>query len=194
MLDAKTLRNKQTVNTIPGDKPGYYKWWAEKSEVDLILKELNITYDFAEQYFEKKGNLYCIYVGIAAKESIRKRLDWHVNDKHTPSRVKNGTLSTLRQSISSVVAHNQYDKTATDDFINKLSIEYYTINSPIKSTEAIEKLHSIERDLMQRNWYLLNIRDNKFVYAKPAISALKALRKQSKCVFRASNCCSISQH
>ena len=177
---AKELRNKANLLNIPNDLPGYYKWWAKKSELDIILSALNAEFFELSSFIEQKDGLYCIYVGIAAKESIRKRLDWHVNDAHTPSRVLNGTLSTLRQSISSVVAHNQYDKDATDAFIDKLTIEFYTIDDPIKSPSAIDNLHIIERRIMSEHLYVLNIQDNKFPQAQPIKKRLSALRKNSK--------------
>ena len=180
MINAKELRNKETLLTIPNDLPGYYKWWAEKTELDIILLALNSDYSELSSFIEQRDDLYCIYVGIAAKESIRKRLNWHVNDTHTPSRVLNGTLSTLRQSISSVVAHNQYDKAATDAFIDKLSIEWFTIDAPVKSQAAIDKLHTIERSIMSEHLYVLNIQDNKFPQAQPIKNRLSSLRKSSK--------------
>lgn len=180
IINAKELRNKEALLNIPNDLPGYYKWWAEKTELDIILLALDVDYTEMFSLIEQRDDLYCIYVGIAAKESIRKRLDWHVNDTHTPSRVLNGTLSTLRQSISSVVAHNQYDKEATDAFIDKLTIEWFTIDDPIKSQEAIDKLHAIERSIMSEHLYVLNIQDNKFPQAQPIKKRLSALRKTSK--------------
>ena len=177
---AKELRYKANLLQIPNNLPGYYKWWAEKSELDIILLALNADFSELSSFIEQKDGLYCIYVGIAAKESIRKRLDWHVNDTHTPSRVINGTLSTLRQSISSVVVHNQYDKEATNAFIDKLTIEQFTIDDPIKSQAAIDKLHTIERSMMSEHLYVLNIQDNKFPQAKPIKKRLSALRKNSK--------------
>ena len=122
MIEAEKLRNKAVLNNV-SVRPGYYKWWAKKAELDVILSALNAETPEITAALEEKEGLYCIYVGIAVKESLRKRLDWHVNDKHTASKVKNGTLSTLRQSIASIVAHNQYDKKATDAFIDKLYVE-----------------------------------------------------------------------
>ena len=179
-INAKELRNKENLLNIPNSLPGYYKWWAEKTELDTILLALNAEYSELSSFIEQKDGLYCIYVGIAAKESIRKRLDWHVNDTHTTSRVLNGTLSTLRQSISSVVAHNQYDKVATDTFIDKLTIEWFAIDDPIKSQAAIDKLHAIERSIMSEHLYVLNIQDNKFPQAQSIKKRLSALRKSSK--------------
>lgn len=180
MINAKDLREKDNLLKISNDKPGYYKWWAKKEQLDLLLKELDTSFDSIEKFLEKNNGLYCIYVGIAVKESIRARLNWHVNDKHEKSQVKNGTLSTFRQSISSVVAHNQYDKIATNKFIDLLKIEYYELDYPIKSEIAKEEIHKIERNLLSKNLYILNIQENNFEQAKSIKSKLKQLRKSSK--------------
>ena len=179
MINAKELRTKDALQEIP-NKAGYYKWWAERSELDLILSALGFDYDAVKDALETKENVFCVYVGIAAKESVRSRLNCHVNDPHTMSRVKNGTLSTLRQSIASVVAHNQADKAATDSFIDKLKIEYACIDEPIKSETAKEKLQGLEKDLMQKNLYALNIRDNHHPLAPLTKKTLMTLRKESK--------------
>lgn len=179
MLKASTLRNKTELQKIPA-AAGYYKWWCEKAELDVILNALAIDFSDIQQAIERKDNLYCVYVGIAAKESVRARLNWHVNDKHTASRVKNGTLSTLRQSIASVVAKNQYDKEATDAFIDKLYVEWFCIDSPIKSAEAKAKLYSVERNLLFDRLRILNIKDNLHPLAEPIKFKLKLLRKNSK--------------
>ena len=146
----------------------------------LILDVLDTDFSEVVPYIEQKDSLYCIYIGIAAKESIRRRLDWHVNDSHTQSRVLNGTLSTLRQSISSIVKHNQFDKTATDEFIDRLNIEWFTINDEIKSQSAIEKLHKVECSYMAKHLCVLNIQENKHPQAKSIRKKLSALRKSSK--------------
>lgn len=124
MINAVDLRNKKELKRID-NKPGYYKWWANKSELKFILDKLSVKFETVESAIEEKDGLFCIYVGIAVKESVRDRLDWHVNDKHSEAQVRNGTLSTLRQSISSLVSQNQYDKKGTNDFIDKLKIEYF---------------------------------------------------------------------
>lgn len=179
MLKASTLRNKTELQKIPA-AAGYYKWWCEKSELDVILNALDVKPVDVQQAIERKDNLYCVYVGIAAKESVRARLNWHVNDKHTASRVKNGTLSTLRQTIASIVAKNQFDKNATDSFIDKLHVEWFCIDSPIKSAEAKAKLLSIERNLLFDSLKILNIKDNFHPLAEPIKFKLKLLRKNSK--------------
>ena len=180
IIEANKLRNKCDLLNIPNDRPGYYKWWAYESELHIILSALDVNESDVLPYIEQKNGLYSIYVGIAAKESIRKRLDWHVNDKHTSNRVENGTLSTMRQSISSVVAHNQYDKKSTDEYIDKLKVEWFTVDAMIKSHEAKEGLSKIELTLMSEHLYVLNIKDNSFPQAALIKKKLSALRKESK--------------
>ena len=85
-----------------------------------------------------------------------------------------------RQSISSVVAHNQYDKKSTDEYIDKLKVEWFTVDAVIKSHEAKEGLSKIELTLMSEHLYVLNIKDNSFPQAALIKKKLSALRKESK--------------
>ena len=179
MIKASSLRDKEQLKSI-SSLPGYYKWWAAQSELDVILKALNIQFSDIENALEIKDGLYCIYVGIAVKESVRARLDWHLNDKHTASQVLNGTLSTLRQSISSIVAGNQFDKEATDSFIDKLFVEYFYCDEAIKSETTKHKLHETEKKLLAEYLRVLNIQENHHSLSTPIKTALKELRKQSR--------------
>ena len=76
--------------------------------------------------------------------------------------------------------HNQYDKEATDNFIDKLEVEYFFNDNPIKSTDAKNELTGIERQLLQEHLRVLNIRDNNYLCAKEIKKELKRLRKVSK--------------
>lgn len=179
MIKASSLRNKDEINSI-SSLPGYYKWWAAKSEFALILKALKVQLEDIQQAIETKDDLFCIYVGIAVKESVRARLNWHVNDKHTVSQVNTGTLSTLRQSISSIVSGNQFDKAATDSFIDKLYVEWFYSKNQVKSEEAMIELHEIEKNQMADFFCILNIQDNHHPFARTTKIELKRLRKESK--------------
>lgn len=179
MIKASMLRHIDELNKI-SSKPGYYKWWVSKAELDIILKVLEISFSEVEKALETKSGLFCVYVGIAARESVRARLNWHINDSHTVSRVKNGTLSTLRQSISSIVSHNQFDKTSTDLFIDKMFVEYFYVDSAIKSDMTNTELHTIETKLMAEYLRILNIQENHYPFSDSIKSKLKELRKESK--------------
>jgi hypothetical protein len=117
-------------------------------------------------------------------------LDWHINQRHTEGAVQNGTLSTLRQSLSSLVAGDQYNEAATNDFIDKLLIEYFPVEYEIKSTEAKIFLEENERNEMSSHVLILNIKDNKRLEVKDFRKDLSRLRTLSK--RRGSQCLSMT--
>lgn len=180
MIQAKKLRIKKYLDEIPDDKPGYYKWWAKKKELNELLKGLGTSFTFDAMDIEKNDSLYCIYVGTAIRESLQKRLDWHVNDKHTDGVVRNGIVSTLRQSIASIICHNQYDKNGTNSFIDKLYVEWFPINYIIKSEDAKSKISIKEKKLINQYLRILNIKDNNHTNGQEIKKQLKKLRKESK--------------
>lgn len=178
MIKASSLRNQEELKKI-SSKPGYYKWWASRTELEFILTSLDVSFSEIEKALEVKDRLYCVYVGIA-KKSMRERLNWHINDPHTSSRVKSGTLSTLRQTIASIISHNQYDKAATDSFIDKLFVEYFSLDSQIKSDTVKKELHTIETNLMAEYLRILNIQDNHHPLSRLTKKKIRHLRKESK--------------
>ena len=181
MIQAKKLRIKKYLDEVPDDKPGYYKWWAKKKELNELLKGLDTNLKDVIVNIEKSDSLYCIYVGTAIKESLQNRLDWHVNDKHTDRAVRNGVVSTLRQSIASIICHNQYDKDGTNCFIDKLYVEWFPQNFKIKSEAAKSKISKKEKELINNKYLrILNIKDNNCKNGQDIKKRLKELRKESK--------------
>lgn len=187
IIEAKKLRNSTYLRDIPKDMPGWYKWWASEKALKLLLNSSYIQNKYFSDLlpnltfkYIKNKKYYYIYVGVAIKESIRDRLNWHVNQHHTKGSVESGFLSTLRQTISSLVAGNQYNEDATNNLIDMLIIEYYPINELIKSSEAKEKIESIEKNELINNVLPLNLRDNKNNIIKNFSKELSAVRKHSK--------------
>lgn len=186
-VSAKVLRNREEIFKVPNNLPGWYKWWVPEEMLGIILNSPYINNEYLKTispYLTTKKidnrNYYYIYVGVAIKGSIRSRLDWHINQKHSKSSVKSGFLSTLRQSISSLVCGNQYNEEETNNFIDNLIIEYYPINLKIKSKEAKEKIEAIEKQEINKNVLPLNIRDNKNNVLKEYLKELNNVRKKSK--------------
>ena len=177
---AKDLRIKENLQTIPDDKPGWYRWWAPTEALGL----LRIRPEYIAHLYKRILNdeyFYCIYVGIAVKESIRARINWHVNQQHTESAVQSGTLSTFRQSISSLVAENQFDENSTNKLIDMLIVEYYAVDYKIKSEEAKTEIERTEQNELSAEYALpLNIQGNKNTVIQPYLSILKELRSKSK--------------
>jgi hypothetical protein len=187
IIQAKMLRNKKELENIPSDRPGWYRWWARESEVMALLDSKFLV----KKYFNKlsaklqKGdgnlsNYYYIYTGVAIKESIRSRLNWHINQPHTESAVEYGTLSTLRQSLSSLVAGNQCDEKSTNVFIDTMIVEYFPIESQIKSFEAKEYLEGNEKLEIDKYILILNIQKNEHREIKEFKKELSKLRTSSK--------------
>ncbi len=131
MIEAKKLREHAAL-TIESE-PGIYKWWAEKSELKIILDVLGIPLKDVEYGIERKEgtNLYCIYVGQA--DSLEDRLkECHVNGRKK---------STLRKSIGSVLLKKYGPKEIEkkiNGFVDKLKIEYGLV--------AQEKLNDEEKE------------------------------------------------
>ena len=178
MTGAVILRTDAELNKLL-KIPGYYKWWALRSELELLLKVFGLSFNDVSSEIEQKGDLFCIYVGVANK-SVRERINWHINDAHTVSRVKSGILSTLRQTIASIVAGNQFDKESTNNFIDKLFVEWFYIDNEEKSKDVKCRLNQIEKKIMNEYFRLLNIKDNQHPLSLLTKSKLKSLRKSSR--------------
>lgn len=184
---AKNLRNKTDLYNIANDKPGWYRWWASKSTLDILLDSKYISHGYLLEllpHLTVKNiageKYYYIYVGVAIKESIQNRLDWHINQHHTKSSVESGFLSTLRQTISSLVAADQYDEASTNTLIDSLIVEYCEVDIPIKSPQAKEELLAIEMTEMGEHVLPLNIKGNKNPILKEFLKEIKEIRKNSK--------------
>jgi len=178
---AKTLRNKDILDIIVPDLQGYYRWWAEEKELDIILKTLTKNPQAIKSQIEKNKGLYCLCDGFAIKESLRQKLDSEVNDPHTVQRVRTGLISEFRQNIASIVAHNQYFKQTTNDFIDKLYIEFVPMKNQIQSDNAEEKLRNLDKNLINNKFFRpLNTDNNNHTLADEIIKALENLKKESK--------------
>lgn len=154
-------RSSQIVRNLfqekDSDKHGYYKWWAGKESFNCLKKAFCIT-SFSDTCIETKDidgeKWYCIYIGIAVKEPLAARINWHINDVHTESKIRNRTLSTLRQSISSLLFSDMSKQKDTDLFMKELKVEYYVVN------DEKSNLLDIERRYMEERFSPLNISDN----------------------------------
>ena len=71
MISARDLRDKDNLLKIE-DKPGYYKWWATREDLDFILERLSVSFDDIKSGLESRDGLYAVYVGIAVREVRQK--------------------------------------------------------------------------------------------------------------------------
>ena len=171
MVHIKVLR-ENNVRHISNNS-GYYKWWCNESTLLKLLDKLNVSLEDVRFFLEYEENLYCIYVGITGIRSLNTRvLGEHVYGRHSLPNVRNGGLSTLRQTISSLMFEDQSKQTDTDNFIDSLFVEWFEL-------DAI-KLPEVEIGLINRNLRLLNIKDNNHPEATNIKLVLKAKRRIGK--------------
>lgn len=187
-VPARDLRDKEKLKKIPHDRPGYYKWWANESELNDILdalgeKNTGIQWETRHAPDNPDKVQYCIYIGIAVRESVRSRLNWHVNQISTRSNIQHRTLSTLRQTVAALIGDSMADDRKTNDFIDKLTVEYFLSEYSIGSKSAIDHIKEIEDSYLQNsaNLYILNIQGNKHKksYAKDLIKRRKYARQEA---------------
>jgi hypothetical protein len=187
IIHAQLLRNPVELANVPGDLPGWYRWWAREADAAALLDSPYLSHGYSRELLPRiphgNGTLdgYCyIYTGIAVKESLRSRLNWHINQVHTESAVRSGTLSTLRQTIASLCAGDQRNESATNNFIDKLVVEYFPIEYSIHSESAKLFLENNEEKEMDGNVLILNIKGNSRAEVQPFLSALTNARKTAK--------------
>ncbi len=191
LIQAKDCRNKLFLRTIPHDKPGWYKWFAPLASVMALLDSKYLCGSFSERLLPllssidfKGETFYCIYIGLAVKESVQARLDWHINQKHALTAVKRGGfLSTFRRTLSALVSGDQTDGEATNKIIDTFLVDYYVKDFAIKSEEARIAIGAIEREEINLAFSPLNIKDNKRVEAAEFIKELKKARKNAMPTF-----------
>lgn len=173
--NVKSLRNN--IQKLP-DKPGVYAWWARENELQIILNSLDLQYVVVKHSLEELDGYYCVYVGIAARESVKSRLNWHINQQNTISSVKSGFLSTLRQSIAGILNVPMTDTAAVNAFMDELYVSYSVFECPIKSDQAKQKAHAWENaKLISGELYVLNIQGNS---SSAPCKTLKQLRKAAR--------------
>lgn len=152
--------------------PGWYIWWFDENGMKEILQpvinELDTT-KIARKKIDGK-DYYALYFGIS--KDLKGRIIWHVSQHHTPSSVKSGFLSTLRQTLSALLGlpMTQSEK-AVNDFMDKHCVLEYDYCKTI--AEAKQK----EKSALTEGYYPLNIQSNKGV-PKQATSKLTQLRKK----------------
>ncbi|WP_405287008.1 AAA family ATPase [Methanobrevibacter sp.] len=150
------------------DKQAYVKWWAKRREFDLLLDKLEADYDDIKDALDIKDDLYCIYVGQSKDRSISGYLNMQFNQN-----------STFRISISSIISSTRSNREAVNNFMDKLKIEIFPSDFPVKSEEAKNELENLVNDCLEKKLYILNITKNYHPLAKNIKNNLSKLRKEA---------------
>lgn len=153
-------------------EPGVYRWWFPRDLAEKLLKPLTgvDTKQISKEIVDGE-EYWCLYLGIA--KDLRQRIRWHACQKHSPSAVKHGFLSTLRQSISALLG---LDQTMSAADVSDVLEKCYWDWCPTATKGDAE---DIEKEQLISGYFSINIQGNK--NADPAvIKRLKELRKKHK--------------
>lgn len=176
LIKVSTLR-EQLSNRASGIEPlrgGVYCWWFKREAAQTLLAKLPLTQEELAkiQAQEIEGESYlALYFGIS--KDMLARAKWHTLQKHSPSAVKHGTLSTLRQTISALLGEDISQSEGTvNEFIDSNCYWEWEYDESYKLRET-DVLSSTTK------CYPLNIQENKTV-TKEVRKELSKLRKQHK--------------
>ena len=180
LIKVSTLR-EQLSNRTSGikEKSGVYCWWFKIEAAQTLLSKSPLTKlpltqeelaKIQERDIENERYL-ALYFGIS--KDMLARAKWHIMQKHSPSAVKHGTLSTLRQTISALLGIDMsQSESNVNEFIDSNCYWEWEHDGNYKKTET-EELSSTTK------CYPLNIQENKTV-SKEVRKELSKLRKQHK--------------
>lgn len=165
------IQGKQLASLV--DKtPGVYVWWFKESAAKQLLVPLKGV-DWHHPHLQRRtidGEGYvALYFGIS--RDLRGRITWHVAQRHTTSAVSRGFLSTLRLTLSALLAlpASQAEQ-AVNDFIDKNCLLSF------RNVLTLEDAEREELTELSTNYYPLNLQGNK----KVDFSVRRALRELRK--------------
>jgi hypothetical protein len=146
----------ESLKSIP-NKGGVYFWYVDANGAS----KLGISIDGCSI----KNNYFLIYIGLS--QDLRMRLKWHTTDKHSLSSIKAGTLSVLRQKLSTLLFDNWHSKDGVDEFMDKHMKVEYQLNP---------EYEQVEIELINSHVLPLNVRGNNH----PFIKELSTRNSQAK--------------
>lgn len=177
MIESVTvLRNSLGCNKnmiLPSS--GYYRWWFDENATRQLLANIKFTsYNMLQVKVIDGKQYYSLYFGIS--KNVKQRLKWHILQKHSPSAIKKGFLSTLRHTLSALLGNNasMSEGNVNNLIDNSCYIEWDYTNNP-KEIES--------KELSSPKYvYPLNIQGNKIMQKNYSVSLsnLKNLRKMHK--------------
>lgn len=170
----KEIRNSffNKNNTIKA-LPGIYRWWFQEEGAMMILNQLsNIDINMIQKRLIYGKPYFALYFGIS--KDLKGRIKWHTCQSHTTSAVNSGFLSTLRQTLSSLL---NIDMTKSENILNQFIDEncYWEWEYTETYQDAINK--EKQELAVGLYYYPLNISNNKST-PKEIISRVKSLRKK----------------
>ena len=155
-----------------------YRWWFKDGSTIVTELKNNSDIDCSKLITAiiDGTTYYALYVGIGV--NCQQRFKWHIQQKHTPSSVKSGFLSTLRQTLSALL---NTDMTLSEHVVNTFIDQNCSLEWDLYGHTSKQQLELIENSIINEpsGYYPLNIQKNKNVSAG-FIKYLQKMRKHYK--------------
>ena len=162
----------QQKKCVVPKSPGVYRWWFTEKDAQLLMKPFGnaICWNKILMRMIDEKPYYALYVGIS--KDLLGRIKWHATQKHSKSAVNSGYLSTLRQSVSSLLGINQ---SMSEKCVTAILERCYWEWDYMQNPEVWEKAELQCVD----HYYPINLQHNQS-FPKSLQKALSGLRKYHK--------------
>ncbi len=115
---------------------GIYFWYMQPEGYEILSQHIVFPAPFGGQTTDEHGN-HLVYLGTAGtrptannQAGLQDRFVWHVSNHHAIPQVRHGTLSTLRQTLGSLLANDliEVDGVFTEVLVNQFMADYFTVS------------------------------------------------------------------
>ena len=169
------LRKRLEDRTIGIEKKGgVYCWWFKREIAQTLLKELPLTQDEFSKIQRREiesEEYWALYFGIS--RDMLGRAKWHITKKHTPTAVKYGTVSTLRNTLGALCG---IDMSKSEKVVNDLMDENCYWEWEYDKEYKVRETNELSS---KDKCYPLNIQENKTI-SKEVLITLSRLRSLHK--------------
>ena len=182
MFELPQLRDNNQYSQFDG-KRGYIKWWARKTELNLILDELDVDYEDIEEFLEIRDDLYCIYIGQPKTQDISLYLKQQIIQK--PPNMEDVlyyklSISSLKKSIYSIFLNNPDLWSKIDEFLDKLFIEVIVIDYLSDVQDIDKEINRIVEELFRKHFYIFNMTSEYHPEMDDVVKKLSDIRDDAK--------------
>jgi len=187
------VKDLRTIVSDVTTEPGYYIWWFNEDDTNTLLSVFDkkdlAKYKIQMRKMEDGHTYYALYFGIA--RDLQERIKWHlgISPKHTEGAIRSDTLSTLRNTIASILTKGvnpinlPKEIFDVDGILDNCYWEYF----PTKTKADAEKEETARLSKNAEYIFPLNIQKNhKYLDEKGRIlprKVLSPLRREHKAKF-----------
>ena len=171
-----SLKNIDRISELRGEKkekqPGVYRWWFKKEAVENLLSSVKdlVEWNKIQQKNINDQDYLALYFGMT--KNVNNRFKWHISQKHSPSAIRRGFISTLRRTLSALL---DIPLSMSENMINEFIDANCILEWEYCGSE--EEAKTIEKKEITKFYYPLNLHSNKNI-SKELKSIFSQKRKE----------------